>query len=437
MKDNVLLRLTRNDYSFTVFAKVVSILVGLVATFFSSRYLGTALLGELDYISGALLTTVAVVASFGLYQTYPYYKKRDEPDALNKFLDIFALQFVAYTVIGLVLAAWLRSFVVAAVCLIAPIQVLANQLSYMIMVEDVKHKNIVFLTARVTNTVFIALAFFTLSSSITLVLPLMHRAVHLSLIVSLALVVVGDVITVAMVTRRLGRFGNPLRAEMKFLRRIFGFGFVAMINTLLLTLNYNLNTAMLRWMGVVGNELSYFTAGIGLARYGWFISDAFREVLFSRTARKGAMDSVVFSLKINFYITLAIIVGIAVFGRPAIVIMRGADFLPSYRVTVILLTGILSMSYFKLIGTLFLSDGRKTAYLLILAASVLLNAAASWVAIPRWGIEGAALSSVLSYSLAGMVFLVYFLRVYKVPLAPLFVFQKGEIPALLARIRKK
>jgi len=422
MKDNVLLRLTRNDYSFTVFNKVVSLLVGLVATFFSSRYLGPALMGDLAYISDTLLTTVAVVASFGLYQTYPYYKKRREPDALNKFLDIFSLQFAAYTVIGLALAALFQSFALAAVCLIAPVQVLANQLSYMIMVEDVKHKNVVFLTARITNTVIIALAFFTLARS---------------LLVALALVVVGDVITVVMVSRRLGRFGNPLRAELKFLRRIFGFGFVAMLNTLLLTLNYKLDIAMLRWMGITSAEIGYYSAGIGLAGYGWIISDAFREVLFSRTVRKDAVDSVVFSLKINFYITLAIIAGIAAFGRPAILLLRGAAFLPSYRVTVILLTGVLSMSYFKLIGTLFLADGRKTAYLLILSASVLVNLAANWAAIPVWGIEGTAMSSVLSYTVSGAVFLLYFLKAYKVQITSLFAFKKGEIPALIARVRRR
>ncbi|MCL2812032.1 MAG: polysaccharide biosynthesis C-terminal domain-containing protein [Clostridia bacterium] len=425
MKDNMLLRMTRNDYSFTVVTKVLSVLIGLVAGFFSAQLLGVALTGNFGYID-ALLTTVAVVASFGLYQTYPFHKKNNEPDALRKFLDIFSLQFVLYTAIGLTLAVVLRSFALAAVCFIAPIQVLANQLSYMIMVEDVKHKNVVFLTARTTNTVIIVLAYFLLVS---------QRETHITLMVALSLVVVGDIITVVMVTRRLGRFGNPLRAEMKFLRKIFGFGCVAMLNTLLLTVNYRMGTMMLGWMGATNTELGYYTTGISLAGFGWIISDAFREVLFSRTVRKDAVANVVFSLKINFYITLVAIAGIAMFGRTAILILRGAAFLPAYRVTVILFVGVLSMSYFKLIGTLFLADGRKTAYLVLLSASALVNIVANWITIPRWGIDGAAVSSVLSYTVAGAVFLLYFLKTYKVPMASLFVFEKGEIPGLIARIR--
>ncbi|MDR3050402.1 MAG: polysaccharide biosynthesis C-terminal domain-containing protein [Oscillospiraceae bacterium] len=421
MKHSILSRVTGNDYTFTVLTKVVSLAVGLVATSFSSRYLGPALMGDYAYIN-TLLTTVAVVANFGLYQPYPYYKRQGEADALGKFLRIFSLQYLAYTALGLLLAVALGSFTLAAVCLIAPVQVLANQLSFMIMVEDVKYKNVVFLTARFTNTAIITLAFLTLAPS---------------LIVALGLVVVGDVITVVMALRRLGRVGNPLKADMGFLRKIFGFGLVSMLTTLLLTLNYRLDIAMLTWMGVGSAQVGYYQAGIGLAEYGWIISDAFREVLFSRTVRADAVQNVTFSLKINFYITLAIVAGIVLLGKPAILILRGAAFLPSYRVTVILLTGVLSMSYFKLIGTLLLAEGRKGPYLAMLSASVAINAAANWLTIPVWGIDGAAVASVLSYTVAGAAFLVYFLRVYRVPAAQVFVFRRQELAALRARLRRR
>ncbi len=421
MRDNALLRLTRNDYAFTVFTKVVSLLIGLVATSFSSRYLGPALMGQYAYIN-TLLTTVAVVANFGLYQPYPYHKRLDEPDVLDKFLRIFTLQFVVYTVVGFVLAATLHNFALTIVCLLTPVQVLGNQLSFLIMVEDVKYKNVVFLMARVLNTLIIVLAYFTLAPS---------------LIVAMALVAVGNVITVVMVLRKFRRIGNPLRADLGFLKKIFGFGMVAMITTLLLTLNYRLDVIMLKWLGVVDAQIGFYQAGIGLAEYGWIISDAFREVLFSRTVRKDAVANVTFSLKINFYITLVIIGGIILFGKPAILLLRGAAFLPSYRVTVILLTGILSMSYFKLIGTLLLAEGRKTAYLIMLAGSVLVNIVGNWVSIPLWGIDGAALASVLSYTVSGAAFLLYFLRTYTVPLADLFVFKKGELAALLRRLRPR
>ncbi len=417
---STLRKIVNNDYTFTVFTKAAAVLIGLVASAFSKRFLGPTLEGEYRYIN-ALLTTVAVVANFGLYQPLPYYKRQKEPDVLRKFLNIYALQFVIYAVVGGVLAVLLHDPSLTAVCLIAPIQVLANQLSFTIMVEDVKYKNVIFFTARIVNTTIIILAFFTLSPS---------------LLVALALLVVGDLITIVLALRRLRHVGNPLKADLGFLRKILGFGFVAMLTTLLLQLNYQMDEMMLKWMGIAAEQRAFYGTGVSMASYGWLIPDAFREVLFSRTAKDDAIEDVTFSLKINFYLTVVMLVGIALLGKPMIGLLFGARYLPSFQVTLILLFGVLSMSYFKLIGTLLLAQGKKNMYLIMLAASVVVNIIANLFTIPAWGIEGAALSSVLSYTVAGAVFVIYFVRTYNVPLVSLFAVRRGEVKGLLDKLRK-
>ena len=100
------------------------------------------------------------------------------------------------------------------------------------------------------------------------------------------------------------------------------------------------------------------------------IPDAFREVLFSRTAKDDAIEEVTMSMKVNFYLTLLMILGILVLGRPVIRILAGAEYLPAYPVTVMLIAGIIPMSYFKIIGTLLLAQGKKGVYLGMLSASV-------------------------------------------------------------------
>ena len=188
----IIRRMTDNDYLFTIFTKIMAVFIGLIASFYSNRFLGPELKGQLGRIS-SMLSIVAVTANFGLYQPYPYYKRQGEADVLNKFLRIFLLQFIAYTVIGVVGAVCFHSFELTAVCLLAPIQVLANQLSFMMMVEDVKIKNAIFFTARITNTLITIIAFYTMDRTI---------------LVALALIVVGDVITVVMALMRMKRFPN-------------------------------------------------------------------------------------------------------------------------------------------------------------------------------------------------------------------------------------
>ena len=405
-------RLTGNDYVFTIFTKVMAVLIGLVASSYSNRFLGPQLKGELGRIS-SMLSIVAVTANFGLYQPYPFYKRQGEKDVLDKFLRIFLLQFAFYTAVGVAGAFVFGSFELTAVCLLAPIQVLANQLSFMIMVEDVKFKNVIFFTARITNTVVTILAFYTMDRTI---------------LVALALIVIGDVITVVMALARMKRLPNPLRADLRFAAKIVPFGFVSMITTLMLTLNYRVDTLMMGYLYAIPDaEIGFYTLGVSLSEYGWLIPDAFREVLFSRTAKSDAIDEVTMSMKVNLYLTFLMIAGILLLGRPVIALLFGAEFLPAYAVTVLLIVGIIPMSYFKIIGTLLLAQGKKNVYLAMLTGSVVVNIVCNTFTIPLWGKMGAALSSVISYTMAGGLFLIYYMRTYHVPAADVFLFKREEI----------
>ncbi|MBR4039877.1 MAG: polysaccharide biosynthesis C-terminal domain-containing protein [Clostridia bacterium] len=422
---NIVRRITDNDYVYTIFTKIMAVVIGLIASSYSNRFLGPALKGELGRIS-SMISIIAVTANFGLYQPYPYYKRQNEPDVLNKFLRIFLLQFVVYMVIGVFAAAVLDSFALTAVCLIAPIQVLANQLSFMIMVEDVKFKNKIFFTARITNTLITILAFYTMNRTI---------------LVSLALVIVGDLITVIMALYRMKRMPNPFKADLRFAAKIVPFGFVSMITTLMVTLNYRVDTLMMGYMfGIADAEIGFYALGVSLSEYGWLIPDAFREVLFSRTAKDDAIGEVTMSMKVNLYLTMGMIAGILVLGKPVIWLLAGAEYLPAYPVTVLLIAGIIPMSYFKIIGTLLLAQGKKYTYLGMLTLSVAANIICNMFTIPLWGKMGAAAASVVSYMVAGGCFLVYYLRTYNIPARDVFLFRPEEIARLkgmLGKIRRK
>ncbi len=190
-----------------------------------------------------------------------------------------------------------------------------------------------------------------------------------------------------------------------------------MITTLMLTLNYRVDTLMMGYMyHIPDTEIGFYSLGVSLSEYGWLIPDAFREVLFSRTAKDDAIEEVTMSMKVNFYLTLLMILGILVLGRPVIRILAGAEYLPAYPVTVMLIAGIIPMSYFKIIGTLLLAQGKKGVYLGMLSASVAVNILCNMLTIPLWGKMGAAVASVVSYAVAGFVFLGYYLKTYRIPL---------------------
>lgn len=414
-------RIVYNDYSFTILTKISAVFIGLVASAFSKRLLGPAIEGQLSYIDSAL-TLIVSFSSLGIYQCYTNERKTKSKAVLNKFLDIFAQQFLIYSLLGFVFL-WLgHNPVLTIVCMMAPLQVWANQLSYVVIAEEVRYKNIIFLTARLTNTLFIMLAFFTLQPALW---------------IGLAMVLVGNLITIIMSLWRFKYIGNPFKADWPYLMKLMPAALVWMLSALLMMLNYRVDELMLKWLGVPDIERGFYRTGVSLASYGWLIPDAFREVLVNRTARDDATKDMVFSMKNSFYLMLIVFVLIVIFGKTAIRLLFGARYLPSYRVTVILLGGILTMQYFKLIGALLQSQKKRGLYLGVLAVSAVCNILANLYAIPRFGIEGAAFSSVFSYSIAGLALLVYFMRQYKIPFRELFFFQKGEIQSYYRRFFHK
>ena len=141
------------------------------------------------------------------------------------------------------------------------------------------------------------------------------------------------------------------------------------------------------------------------------------------------------SMKVNLYLTLVMIAGILLLGRPVIRLLAGAEYLPAYPVTVLLIVGILPMSYFKIIGTLLLAQGKKGVYLAMLTGSVVVNIVCNLFTIPLWGKMGAALSSVVSYTVAGGLFLIYYLRTYHVAAREVFVFSPAERERLSGKLR--
>ena len=252
---------------------------------------------------------------------------------------------------------------------------------------------------------------------------------------ALALIVVGDVITVVMALLRMKRMPNPMKADLRFAAKIVPFGFISMVTTLMLTLNYRVDTLMMGYLyHIPDTEIGFYSLGVSLSEYGWLIPDAFREVLFSRTAKDDAIEEVTMSMKVNFYLTLLMILGILLLGRPVIRILAGAEYLPAYPVTVMLIAGIIPMSYFKIIGTLLLAQGKKGVYLGMLSASVLVNILCNMLTIPLWGKMGAAVASVVSYAVAGFVFLGYYLRTYSIPLSAVFVFSPAEKAKLMSKL---
>ena len=141
--------LIQNDYIFTLINKVSTIILGLFTSAFINRYAGPALKGEytilLNYVN-----IFAVIANLGIYQAYPYYKRKKTPNVLKKFVNIFYYQFFLYLLVFIVALFTIKNSLVITILFILPFSVLTNQLNFTMMVEYIYYRNKVNMTGVLT-----------------------------------------------------------------------------------------------------------------------------------------------------------------------------------------------------------------------------------------------------------------------------------------------
>ena len=226
---------------------------------------------------------------------------------------------------------------------------------------------------------------------------------------------------------------NPLRIRPA-VRRIpafIRFGFVPMLVYLCMTVNYKIDIQMLKlFPNVSYADIGIYSTGVALATKIWLIPDAIKDILLSRLIKGGKEEEVARVLRINLAICIICSAILALIGKPFVNLLYGEEFSDAYYVILLMLVGVIGMIFYKMIYSYNISRGRRWVNLLFLGIAAVVNAVGNAVAIPRFGIWGAAVVSITSYMLCGICFLVYFRCASGIPTWRLLIVQREDISAV-------
>ena len=416
----LLKRIFTNDYAFSFINKITSVLVGIITSALINRYLGPEGKGQYAYIIN-IVNLVVIAGNFGFYQSYPKSKRSNMPNIKEKYVDVFFTQFILYLFAGIILSLFMQgnSLYIAALFLV-PIQVLTAQFGMVALVEFINFRQKLQFATTFLNLLLTCLIYIFAPKHVLFIMGMLF---------------IKDVFFIIMYLVKIKYVPHPFRVEKQFLIMLFKFGFVAVISAFLLTLNYKADVIMLK-MFVDDAQIGLYSVGVALAEYVWLIPDAFKEVLFARTAKDDAIDEIMASIRINLFISAVIIVGLVLLGKPFISFMYGIDFIDSYPVTCIIMCGVPAMVLYKMTTSLYVANGKQMFYLATLAISAVSNIVLNLVFIPMMGKLGAAVASAISYNLCGLIFFGKFLFDYKIKWYNTFLLRKSDIKLIVGKIKK-
>ncbi len=408
-----------NDYVLNVGSKVAILFIGLVTSMFSARYLGVINKGTYAYISQISSISVTIL-NLGIYQSYSYNYKKLGTETLKKYSDICFFQFIVYSLVASLIAFCAKDFRIVLAVLLVPFNLLKFQYENIVIVEKIRLRMFLQVFDKIILAVAYALLYFTTESNVTYFV---------------AVTVFVDIFNVIFYLFKLKYFPKIWQIDWRFLIEVLKFGWLPTLSLLLVKINYSVDIFFLEGMGTA-EELGYYSFAVTIINYVWMLPDAFKEVLFSKSAKKFDRKSISITTQISLLSIFCCFVGFALFGKLLIKWFYGAEFILSYGLILVLIVGAFSMSIFKLLGIVLVSQGKRGMHFTSLAISAVINIAANAIAVPKYGMYGAAWASVLSYTACGWILIPYFCKLFDFSLKELFIPSKESLFGLKKLIKK-
>ena len=413
--------LIHNPYSFSLISKVFSVLVGFLFTVFQARFLGAEIKGQVATVN-SIVSVACIVFDFGISQAYPYFKRNSQRDVLPIFMKLALGMLTAsmVLVVSIITVFDLPLKYIAILCF-TPMMVYDGIVSYVTLIEEPNKRSLTDMLVMGGELLFVVLLWLFAKPSFLL---------------GLAIIFAKNIIKAVICTfwwrKRIFAKSDPV---VQWLPKLLKFGFFPMLSLLMSTLNYRVDVIMLD--GRVADALiGVYSIGVTVAERIWMIPDAIQGVMSSKLAKGKDAQETAFAIRLCNTGCLILIVGIIALGKPFIDLVFGPEYKGSYEITLLLLIGVFSMVYYKTIVSFNIVMGKQKVSFILLTTAVIANIVANYILIPTMGIYGAGIASVISYTVCGVLFAVYFCRVTKIPFTEMIVIKKDDIEKVIRRLKK-
>lgn len=277
-----------------------------------------------------------------------------------------------------------------------------------------------FILETFANSLLVAYERFRLINSIGFLLRIFDTVAIVVVLLALhmglwgaAIVLLGINVTSALLNTYFAFRGGPFaRPDLGIIARSLRFGIKSHVQTLTGFLHYKIDIFLLA-LFLTTTEVGYYSIAVGLVSLIFFIPESVGTVLFPRLAGLRDDDANEFTAKVcrnTLFVTALPALGILVFGRVAIRLMYGAEYLPAIAALYFLIPGIIAMCIYKVLSRNFTSRNKQQVTIIAGVLGLVVNVALNVILIPALGITGAALATTISYSITSLLLLFSFLK---------------------------
>lgn len=384
----------------TLAARVIELVLGGVTGIILARVLGPTGKGNLTLLlTIPTLVFATINMSVGISLSYHSGKENQDDVIVNGFVMMFILGLFG--------------------TLITTLFVLANHSNLFPGIEE---------QLIVVALILVFLVF--LYQFITESLLALYRVFELNVVLIIRPTLYLGLVIILVVVKQFGIFGALLATGAGFLLTIVA-GFIILkryINFSIFYINLELQRKIISYglkvhvgkvLQALSSRLDYFIIAIMLdtAAVGYYslatslgemlliLPASVQEVLIPRLMRyqdENRDNLVRISNRMVLFFMVLTCISVAIIGKPLIIFLYGVEFSPSYNILVLLLPGVLAYSSSRLLGVDINALGKPLLGSLASGVALVILVVFDLIAIPQFGIIGAAWGYSLAY-LGGML----------------------------------
>ena len=208
--------------------------------------------------------------------------------------------------------------------------------------------------------------------------------------------------------------GFHWRIDLREALASVGYGGVMYVQNLLIHLHERVDVFLLAALGIAAFDIGLYAAAVSVVAPLRLIPGALGTALLPRLAGANEADAAEFTASVvRPSLLLMLFAGLALglVGAVAIPLLFGRAYAPAVAPFLVLLPGVTAVTVSRVLARYFASIGRQRPLVVLDTAVLGVNVALNLALIPRAGILGAALASLISYSLEGAATVALF-RVY-------------------------
>ncbi len=425
-----------HDAVITIVARFVLAIIIFATDIALARLLGPSAKGRFALV---LLTSqlAAVIAGWGMDSALGVVSRRDPETARRGFANALVWS-AAVGGFCVVLACWAYGLPTDT----RPVGPLAS------LIPNLSAQQFLFAALAIPGELFFAIGLFALLGrgrilafnqirllrrALLLVLAVGAAALaRLSLDVALVMNLIALAITVvaiSWVARRDGTFS--IRPSGPLLGEELRFGSRAIVGTIAERLQFRSDSFLVNL--IVGvRATGIYSVTSGLAETLWYIPNSLGTVMFSRAVDPKSDAGRIASVLTRTTLAVAFVTAVPafIFGPRLVRVFYGGRFTDAGVALRLILPGVVAYSVVAVLSRYIVGRGRPGTGTLILVAGLATNIASNLVLIPRFGINGAAASSSISYILTAALTLVAFRRLSGRGVIETLVVRRSDLVAM-------